>query len=252
MTSGKEAILEISARLPSTGTTMRYYLLGFVALVACKPASGKGNPDTNAGGGTDPASLAPFSTISNEGTADIDITVGAPQTVSVACSDGPTSRVSLGVAGSKLTVKTPRNENPRCKVTLAIPSLTELASEGTGTIAVHGKTALTKVMADGTGAIDVEAVEADTLNVISDGTGALTFAGKATTATFKLGGVAKLVAKDLAVESVKLTLDGAGGATVNATKKADIALTGVGSATVYGNPPEKIQKKDGLGTITFK
>ena len=247
-------ILEIFSCFRSTLAPMRCHQVPLLlALVACKSMTERENSSSQPeGGGVDPASLGPFSTITNESTADIDVTVGPPRTVTVACSDGPTSRVSLGVSGAMLTVKTPSNANPRCKVMIAIPSLTEIASNGTGTFAVHGNAAVAKVTADGTGAVSVEEIETDSLSVTSDGTGALTFAGKATTATFKLGGVGALSAKNLVADTVTLTLDGAGSASVNATKKADVTLEGVGSATVYGNPAEKLQKKRGLGTITFK
>lgn len=238
-----------------------HLLLVSLSLVACKPAAEKENPalpstasatvakDAPAAA---PSALGPFSKIRNEGTADIDATVGKAQTVGVACSDGgPITRVMLSVTGSELLVRTKPNENTRCTVTVTVEALAEVASHGTGTLNVHGTAALARVTSEGTGAVHVDAVDVPSLDVKSQGTGALTFAGKATTATFVLAGTGALKAKELAAESVKLTLTGTGNATVMATRKADVSVEGLGNVTVHGNPAEKLQKKEGLGKITF-
>lgn len=237
---------------------MRLHLLLVpFALVACKPAAEKDNSTAPATASAvtakdAPSALGPFSKIRNEGTAEIDATVGKAQSVTVTCSDGgPTSRVMLSVTGNELLVKTKQNENPRCTVTVTVDALTELASHGTGAINIHGKVALAKVTSEGTGAIHADAIDVGSLDVKSEGTGALTFGGKAASATIILAGTGGLAAKDLVTESTKLKLSGTGSATVTATKKADVTLEGIGSVTVHGNPAEKLQKKEGLGKITF-
>lgn len=238
---------------------MRLHLLLVpFAVVACKPAAEKDNstvPTTASAAVAAkdaPSALGPFSKIRNEGTAEIDATVGKAQSVTVTCSDGGAiSRVMLSVSGNELLVKTKQNENTRCTVTVTVDALTELASHGTGAINIHGKAALAKVTSEGTGAIHADAIDVASLDVKSEGTGALTFGGKATSATIVLAGTGGLAAKELATESTKLKLSGTGSATVTATKKADITLEGIGSVTVHGNPAEKLQKKEGLGKITF-
>lgn len=237
---------------------MRLHLLLVpFALVACKPAAEKDNSTAPATASVvaakdAPPALGPFSKIRNEGTAAIDATVGKAQSVTVACSDGgSTARVMLSVTGNELLVKTKQNENTRCTVTVTVDALTELTSHGTGAVNVHGKVALAKVTSEGTGAIHVDAIDVASFDVKSEGTGELTFGGKATSATIDLAGTGGLAAKELATESTKLKLTGTGSATVTATKKADVTLAGIGSVTVHGNPAEKLQKKEGLGKITF-
>ena len=59
-------------------------------------------------------------------------------------------------------------------------------------------------------------------------------------------------AQVLLADSVYLSLCGLGVDSVHAKQAADVSLSGLGSATVYGNPAKRNASDNGLGSISWK
>jgi len=243
-----------------------------LALFACKPMAekekDKGTPaETTA---AEAPVLGAFTAILGDGPADIDVTVGKPQTIATTCSDGRSDRVKMHVEASKLTISSPANS--KCKITLSTPSLVAVEAVASGNFNLHGKAALTSITVNGSGDVDVETLETDRLSVkVSSsgdvrvhslkatattvamlGSGDLELAGSTTSLDAKVVGSSTVKASTLVAETVKLEVTGSGSASVDATKKADVAVTGSGSAKVSGNPAERTKKLVGSGALTFE
>lgn len=247
-----------------------YLLVLPLALFACKTTVEKeknGRAETTS---AETAPIGPFTAILGDGPADIDVTVGKPQAIATSCADGPSSRVTMKVEANKLSILSPSGS--KCKVTLSTPTIAALEAVASGAFTVHGKAALASISVSGSGDVDVETLETDQLALKAGssgdirvrslkatatkldaiGSGEIEVTGTTVTLDAKIVGSGTVKAKGLVADTVKLEVTGSGSAAVDATKKADVAVTGSGSAKISGSPAEKTKKLVGSGSLTFE
>lgn len=160
---------------------------------------------------------------------------------------------------------------PQLRAELTLPGLSELASEGVGSVDISGfsgeslrldlkgagKLAVASqyknvhARLDGVGSLNLNAGDSDGLNLSLPGVGSVTVTGKAKTLNANLSGVGSLDAESLIAQSVTLDLSGVGSAKVFAQQTARLDLNGVGSATVFGKPANRHAKSNGIGRIKW-
>jgi len=102
------------------------------------------------------------------------------------------------------------------------------------------------------GASSISAAKAFALSSLSldcDGAASFEANGSVTSATYTINGTASIKAKDLLSETVKVTIDGAGSAVVNASKSLDVSIDGTGSVTYYGDAT-LTKTITGLGSVS--
>jgi hypothetical protein len=140
----------------------------------------------------------------------------------------------------------PRN----LKAELTLPRLRELVSAGVGSaevkgfdgdevrLSLEGAGAVNMVYArlTGVGSMTVSDTQADVVDLNLKGAGQIAISGQSKQLNAKLGGIGSLDAKQLQSESVDADMTGLGSATFNAKTSANLRLSGMGSATVYGKP----------------
>jgi hypothetical protein len=83
------------------------------------------------------------------------------------------------------------------------------------------------------------------------GAGQIAISGQSKQLYAKLGGIGSLDAKQLQSESVDADMTGLGSATFNARTSANLRLSGMGSATVYGKPANRQSTARGLGSVSW-
>ena len=81
------------------------------------------------------------------------------------------------------------------------------------------------------------------------GAGKLALSGQATKLSCTVNGAAALDAKGLPAQTVGVTINGAGSASVNATKTLDATINGAGSVVYYGAPSIVNPRINGVGSV---
>lgn len=128
----------------------------------------------------------------------------------------------------------------------------DLALEGAGSMKVMCKYKSLNANLGGLGSMDIDGGDFDALDINLRGAGLVTLSGSARSLKADLGGLGSLDAKRFQAQNVDLDLSGLGNATVNATRDARLNLSGMGSVTVFGNPPSRKVSVDGLGNVSWK
>jgi len=88
----------------------------------------------------------------------------------------------------------------------------------------------------GSGALEVNKLDADVLNAALVGDGRLTLGGTARTATLQLRGNGTLAADGLMTDHLRVGAEGTGSLTTAARSTANIQASGTGAVTVAGKP----------------
>lgn len=157
------------------------------------------------------------------------------------------------------------------KAELTLPQLRELVSAGVGSAEVKGfdgdevRLSLegagavnmashykkVDVRLSGVGSMTVSDTQADVVDLNLKGAGQIAISGQSKQLFAKLGGIGSLDAKQLQSESVDADMTGLGSATFNAKTSANLRLSGMGSATVYGKPANRQSTARGLGSVSW-
>ncbi|CUI04405.1 GIN domain-containing protein [Massilia antarctica] len=128
----------------------------------------------------------------------------------------------------------------------------ELSLEGAGSMKVNCNYRLVSASLGGVGSMNLQGVASDGVDLVLRGAGYATLSGGAKWLKVNLGGLGGLDAQHFQVDSVTLDLNGLGNAAVMARQSATLRLSGLGSVTVYGKPPNRNVKVDGLGKVSWK
>ena len=158
------------------------------------------------------------------------------------------------------------------RIVMTLPKLTEFTSTGIGSAQLNDFSG-DDLLLDVTGAGDVNAAthykhvtarssgvasinlndgDSDSIDVSLPGAGHVLLVGQTKTLTSHLNGVGSMDAKDLKADTVNSYLNGVGSIKVYAKETAIMNLSGVGSATVYGNPTVRKAVVNGLGKVTWE
>lgn len=165
-----------------------------------------------------------------------------------------------------------RGGEHKMRVDLTVPNLDEFVSQGVGSTDVSGFSGESiKLSLDGAGAVtmngryrNVDARlggvggltlntgDAERVELSLRGAGRLTVTGQAKALRARLAGVGSLDARELRADTVDLDMTGIGGASVFAKTTANVNLSGLGSAKVYGNPSNRNATSSGLGKVHWQ
>jgi hypothetical protein len=210
-----------------------------------------------------------------DGVVDLKLKQGAPALV-VSGDKRYLQKITVTQNGDTIRIGT---ENMRgihmgsrnLKAELSLPQLRELVSAGVGSAEVKGfdgdevrlslegagsvnvASRFKKVDArlTGVGSMTVSDTQADVVDLNLKGAGQISISGQSKQLNAKLGGIGSLDAKQLQSESVDADMTGLGSATFNAKTSANLRLSGLGSATVYGKPVNRQSTARGLGSVSW-
>ena len=155
---------------------------------------------------------------------------------------------------------------------LTVPNFNELVSNGVGSSEVQGFTGeAVKLSLEGAGAVTVNsnyrkvvaqlggvgsmklnAGNADQVDLKLRGAGHIEINGSSRLLRADLGGVGSLDAQKMQADAVELDMSGLGGASVYAKSSANVKLSGLGSATVHGNPAQRTAQASGMGSVNWE
>lgn len=128
----------------------------------------------------------------------------------------------------------------------------DLKLEGAGAMKVVCQYKTVNANLGGLGSMDIDGGTLDAMDLNLRGAGLVTLSGKTRMLKADLGGLGSLDAKSFEAQNVDLDLSGLGNATIKVTRDARLNLSGMGSVTVFGNPPSRKVSVEGLGNVSWK
>jgi hypothetical protein len=205
-----------------------------------------------------------------DGVVDLKLKQGAPALV-LSGDKRYLQRITVTQSGDTIRIGTenmrgihigPRN----LKAELTLPQLRELVSAGVGSAEVKGFDGdEVRLSLEGAGAMNmasrfkkvdvrlsgVSDTNAEQVELNLKGAGQISISGYTRQLGAKLGGIGSLDAKQLQSDSVDADMTGLGSATFNAKTSANLRLSGMGSATVYGKPVNRQSTARGMGSVSW-
>lgn len=130
-------------------------------------------------------------------------------------------------------------------------NLKEISLRGAGNIKAENKVSVPElnIKLYGTGSIDFNDLEVDTIKCSVNGAGNIKLAGKGNSATLKVPGAGNINAKEFVLEDAEASVSGVGNIDVYATNRLKARVSGVGSIKYKGSPEDISTSKSGIGSI---
>jgi hypothetical protein len=216
---------------------MRTLKLSAIALPAALALAGCAGPD-NGPPVSQERGLDAFHSIDLRGAAELDVLVGARQSVVIQAPAATQARITTTVVNGMLIVESEhsgwwRPRSGKLTVRITLPKLNALALNGAGRISVSG-------LAGGA------------TSMVLSGAGDLEASGSLDTLTARLNGAGNADLSHLTATDATVALNGAGNLVVNATHGLDARLNGVGSISYLGSPSQITTEINGIGNISAR
>jgi hypothetical protein len=103
----------------------------------------------------------------------------------------------------------------------------------------------------GSGEVELTGGNCEKVNAEVQGTGRMTLVGASRELHAEITGSGELDARHLRAEDAILSHHGSGTSAVYASKHVQVAMTGSGDVTVYGNPDNREVSRNGSGSVSF-
>lgn len=166
--------------------------------------------------------VQPFDRIGSSGSADVIVTVGSPQSVTVKADDNVVPLIETIVENGRLKIesKGSYDSDSGVTVTITVPSLKGAALSGSGDISVTG-------------------VEGASFDAALSGSGDITVVGKAEKVSVSVAGSGDVHLYQLASRRAEVSIAGSGDVEVNAADALSASIAGSGDVTYRGRPAVK-------------
>jgi len=232
---------------PRTVKLIAFVLAGAIAVALLLELGSRtldwgGGGDFDGGGASVKQSrgLEAFDAIELRNEADIEVTVGGPQTVTVETGEHDQSRLVTRVEDHTLIVDSGNggshihvafgHHHPHARISITVPALTALHVEGAGRFRLHQ-------------------LKGESFDFDVEGAGELVADGAVDTLKVRISGAAKVDAAAVQAHTVDVDVNGAGDATVRAQDAVTANVSGIGRIVYLGNPHSVEKHVSGLGSI---
>jgi hypothetical protein len=228
-------------------------------------------------GGAAAPNVAAITRIASEGMVDVEVTVGAPPSVSLSCATDLAPHIHIESQGDLLRIWTDPNltlvHSGRCVALIGSPRLLSFEASGSGDGHIHGPAPeLTHATTSGSGDVVIDELAAPTVRLSSTGSGDLTarglraqtleittsgsgdihVAGTSDRVQLTSSGSGDIDARALAAADVEAHTSGSGDLAVQASQRASVDTSGSGDIVVRGNPAQRSGNHEGSGEIHFE
>lgn len=175
--------------------------------------------------------VASFTRIENRDSVDVQLRVGEPQRVRVRAGEKVIDDVRTEVRDGTLQV-----------------TFDHEGVGGSDVVVEASVPVLRAVDVDGSGDVDVDGIDARTLDVRSDGSADLALAGTVARLTLDKDGSGDADLADLAARTARVAVGGSGDTSVRAGDRLAVTIDGSGDVRYHGNPA-LTQQVDGSGDL---
>jgi hypothetical protein len=205
---------------------------------------------------TEERNISGFDEIVFEGLGELTITQGDREALTIEAESNVMRRITTEVKDNRLYIGLRPSligisivPTKPIRHDLHVRDLRRLEVTGLGSVSAGAiRTDRLRVDMNGGGKIVIRALDADTLELTLSGLGACEVAGEARRQDILITGGGDYDSTDLASDIAEVALAGLGKATVWASEELDIQLTGAGIVEYYTNP-RITQSVTGLGRV---
>lgn len=210
---------------------------------------------------------------------DLNVSYGPTASMTVTGDKDKVAKIQTTVNGDTLHISNQSRitiigfgSSHRTHVDLVLPELNDVVSGGVGNMTIKGFKGdkLHVVLAgagniridgsykrmdarlSGVGNMDIDAGDSDNLDFKLSGTGHVKLNGHSKALSVGLSGVGNMDAKAMQADAVNVSLSGFGNVTAYARQSANVRLSGLGSADIYGQPKDRNEQTSGLGKVSWK
>jgi hypothetical protein len=193
---------------------------------------------------TEARTVDDFVAIDVRGFGSVELSQGAPQSVTVTGSDNVVAHVTTTVQRRVLVIDTDAQLNvlgegdaARLTFRITVPDLTALTISGAADIRMESLSGSELALTfSGAGRLLIAQLAVDALDLRLTGLGDVELAGQARQASIAIGGAGSVKAADLRVSAAEMTLSGLGSAELWVTDRLSGRISGAGSVSYYGEP----------------
>jgi hypothetical protein len=216
--------------------------------------------------------------VRSEGFVDVDITVGAADSVRLACDPALAPAVHVEARGDAIRIwddgAPPGVGGRRCAVHIGLGSLRALDVSGSGDARVHGRAdGLALVRATGSGDVAIDELAADAAQLSTSGSADIAVetararslavdvsgsgdvrvgGGESERVQVSVSGSGDVDARHLGAADVVVSASGSGDVVVSASRRVRAVASGSGDVTVAGRPAMRDASHSGSGSIAFE
>ena len=164
--------------------------------------------------------------------ADITVSIGATQSVSLTYDDNLIGYVTTKVKGRKLVIESSRSfsSSSDCQIKIVVPQLEEVSVGGSGKIEVVG-------------------LDADRFAVELDGSADVMASGEVGELAIEVNGSGNVDTRDLVAGEATVEINGSGDVNVMARDYLTATVNGSGDIVYAGNPSQVVRNVEGSGRI---
>lgn len=181
-----------------------------------------------------------FDSIDLSGSGDVIITQGETESLTIETDDNVMEHITSEVRGGTLYLGTEPRTNvipTRLVFTLGVDELRAADVSGSGSIEADSiETDSLELNVSGSGSVNVDSLAADDLKVGISGSGEVQLAGETPEQDIDISGSGQYRAGDLLSETAVVSISGSGEATIWTTGSLDADVSGSGTINYYGAP----------------
>lgn len=195
--------------------------------------------------------LTAFTEIDNETAADLTITRGQTQRVTVNAQADVQPILRTEVKGGRLTIASDKNfdGNAGTNIVITVPELERFVNDGSGNASIAGfDGGKLEIETGGSGDLEVRESEYGDVQLAVDGSGDVRLGGRGGDLDVEIDGSGDLDAYDWSADDVKVRSKGSGDVRVRADDKLEVKLSGSGNVYYRGNPNLQLDD-DGSGEV---
>lgn len=200
---------------------------------------------------------APFTGVFINGSADVTVTYGVEQSVTVTTDDNLLPIITTEVSNGVLVIdsKEPYSSTHGVKVDVSVPKLESIGIDGSGDVRVENAPLENVPVAnfiidiDGSGNVEVPALNASATRVGIDGSGDVRLKGTGAELHAEIDGSGNIDAEGFQTLRCTAIVGGSGDIRVNATESLDATVSGSGNIYYGGNPPTVKSDVSGSGDV---
>jgi hypothetical protein len=181
---------------------------------------------------TEQRDVGSFDRIESNIGADIMVSIGASQSVSLTYDDNLVGYVTTKVRGKKLVIESSRSfsSSGNCQIKIVVPQLEEVTVGGSGKIEVVG-------------------LDTDRFSVQIDGSADVLASGEVGELAIEVNGSGNVDTRDLVAGEATVEINGSGDVSVMARDYLTASVNGSGDIVYTGNPSQVVKNVEGSGRI---
>jgi Putative auto-transporter adhesin, head GIN domain len=200
-------------------------------LTACSATAGSGQIATES------RQVSGFTKVELSGNGELTIEQTGTESLTISAEENLLPRASSEVSGDTLV--------------LELKTIADIFPTKPVEYALTAKD-LTGLAVSGSGSVNASKLATTSLSSKISGSGSITAIGTADNQDLDISGSGRYQAEQLIGKTVKVAISGSGSADVHATEALDIQMSGSGTLTYTGNPPQVTQEISGSGKVIKK